>query len=326
MGYGVYRIDFPDIAFDGGVGTRVQLIAIDGDGGAFTEIMEVELSAPVNTVAVGGTTQTANDMSGDVDDILTDTANQDTADEMQTLVWDSTTVRALTILDEDSTTIDLDGSAIGSITGNVDGNVTGSVGSNLDLDSTAEFDAYNATVVTAVGNIETDTAAMDTAGEWDTLNATLDGKLDTIVTAVGNIETDTAAYDTDAEYATAIWDALTNAYGGVGTYAQATEDILGDTGTDGVVLKAAGLDTDAVTEIWAQAMKDLTGVPAITDSVLDAINWIFEVSAHKTMTDDIGGGNVEVVIYKADGSTKLAESDIADDGTDFTRGAYGAPD
>jgi len=55
--------------------------------------------------------------------------------------------------------------AVGSVAGNVDGNVSGSVGSNLDLDSTAEFDAYNATVVTAVGVIETAATAAKTAAE-----------------------------------------------------------------------------------------------------------------------------------------------------------------
>lgn len=71
MGYGVYRIDWANAAFDGGVGTRVQLIVIDGDGGAFTEIMEVELSAPVDSVLVGGATPlSAADIEGEAIDAL----------------------------------------------------------------------------------------------------------------------------------------------------------------------------------------------------------------------------------------------------------------
>ena len=56
MGYGVYRIDWENAAFDGGVGTSVQLIAFDGDGGAFAEVMEIQLSAPVDSVLVVGAT------------------------------------------------------------------------------------------------------------------------------------------------------------------------------------------------------------------------------------------------------------------------------
>jgi len=43
-GHGVYRVDWPDAAFDGGPRTKVQLIIVDGDAGAFTEILEIELS------------------------------------------------------------------------------------------------------------------------------------------------------------------------------------------------------------------------------------------------------------------------------------------
>jgi len=44
IGHGSYRVDWPDAAFDGGVGTTVRLILVDGDGGAFTEILEIELT------------------------------------------------------------------------------------------------------------------------------------------------------------------------------------------------------------------------------------------------------------------------------------------
>ena len=55
-GMGVYRIDWPDAAFDGGIGTRVQLIAVETGGGSFQEVMEVELSPPVNAVLVNDAT------------------------------------------------------------------------------------------------------------------------------------------------------------------------------------------------------------------------------------------------------------------------------
>ena len=56
VGHGVYRVDWPDAAFDGGIGKRVQLILVDGDAGAFTEILEVQLSPPTDVITVVGDT------------------------------------------------------------------------------------------------------------------------------------------------------------------------------------------------------------------------------------------------------------------------------
>ncbi len=54
VGHGLYRIDWPDAAFDGGVGKRVQLTVVDGDDGAKTETLEVLLSPPSNTTQLDG--------------------------------------------------------------------------------------------------------------------------------------------------------------------------------------------------------------------------------------------------------------------------------
>lgn len=45
VGQGVYRIDWPDAVFNGGVGTKVQLIVVDGGGSANEAVMEAELSS-----------------------------------------------------------------------------------------------------------------------------------------------------------------------------------------------------------------------------------------------------------------------------------------
>jgi hypothetical protein len=50
-GQGLYRIDWPNAAFDGGIGKRAYLIV--ACSGVDTEIREVELSPPVNIDAVG---------------------------------------------------------------------------------------------------------------------------------------------------------------------------------------------------------------------------------------------------------------------------------
>jgi len=142
------------------------------------------------------------------------------------------------------------------------------------------------TIVTAVGNIETDTAAQDTAGEWDTLMATVDGKLDT---------------------AQADLDTITGASG-----------VLID--TDAV--DADALKADAVTEIWAKAMVDIAaGAPDYNCTVLLAVNYLYEAWRNQTWAT-----STEIAIYKNDASTPLVESTISDDGTTFKREEMRAPD
>lgn len=122
-------------------------------------------------------------------------------------------------------------------------------------------------------------------------------------------------------------DAMNTAIVAVDTLTKASGDgdlaaILKDTGTDGVVLKAAGLNADAVAEIWAAAMTDLAaGAPAYNCSVLVAINYLFEAWRNKVQVT-----SSEIAVYKDDGSTKLTESDISDDGTTFEKDEYGAVD
>lgn len=102
--------------------------------------------------------------------------------------------------------------------------------------------------------------------------------------------------------------------------------ILTDTGTDGVVLKAAGLDADAVAEIWATAMYDLAaGAPSITASVKDAINYIYMAWRNETRTVKIGD-DAETRIMRDDGSEILCERDLSDDDTTYIQTEYGDED
>jgi hypothetical protein len=118
--------------------------------------------------------------------------------------------------------------------------------------------------------------------------------------------------------------ALGGATSGNGFYGQAQNN--NDSGMR-LVKDGTGVDLDA--ELSSDAidnvvMSDLAaGAPSVTASIVTAINWMYSAWRNKTVTD---GTNSEIVIYKDDGSTKLAESDISDDGTDFTRGEMGAPD
>ena len=141
-----------------------------------------------------------------------------------------------------------------------------------DGTGTGEIDTSSGTVLlrsateTQIDNIETDTAAADTTTELRTLMTgadtpvakestltSMDSKLDTIDTNVDDIETDTSAYDTDGEYATAIWNAATASYGGGGTYGQAIEDVLADSGElqtnqgNWATATSVNLENDAIT-------------------------------------------------------------------------------
>lgn len=77
------------------------------------------------------------------------------------------------------------------------------------------------------------------------------------------------------------------------------------------------LAASAITEIWAKAMQDLSAVPAAGASVLDAVNWMFELMRNKrTQT-----ATTETVM-KDDGTTTLATAAKSDDGSVFTRSEY----
>ena len=362
VGHGVYRVDWPDAAFDGGVGKRVQLTLVDGDGGAGTETLEVLLSPPSNAVAFSGDPTAANNLeatydgSGYADDVAPATQVQ-----LSTIAGGIALRTAATGINIDepnggeqtetyAATTTHDGSyhevASDDAGNDIDFYYTFNTGDgdNLPVDfhfvgyyednnapanSTMVIQVYDFSAVTWVTLVTlTDSSAdlildlplnvhdVDPSGgtegevrirfnlttpevtqnvridyatvgfvsgaggltaaavvnEWETqsqsdptgfhvnilewlgtgVNAdtggypsitvkdgTGTGEIDTdsgtvllrsaTETQIDNIETDTAAYDTDAEYATALWNAATNAYGGAGTYGQAIEDILADT-------------------------------------------------------------------------------------------------
>jgi len=79
-----------------------------------------------------------------------------------------------------------------------------------------------------------------------------------------------------------------------------------------------------VDEMWAEPMSDLAAGDMGKDcSVLKAINYLYEALRNKTVTDKT---NSELIIYRDDGSEKLCEADISDDGNLFTKGKFGAAD
>lgn len=101
-----------------------------------------------------------------------------------------------------------------------------------------------------------------------------------------------------------------------------TVDILaGSTGRIGGDLtgSVASISASGITGIWNKAMAELSSVPSVTGTVLEALSWLFSILRNKrTLNKDTG---VETV-FKDDGATTLATSSKSDDGTTFTRGEY----
>lgn len=89
----------------------------------------------------------------------------------------------------------------------------------------------------------------------------------------------------------------------------------------GYALATGGVDATSiasiVSNVWAQAMSDISAVPAITGTILAAINWLYCLARNKgtqTATTQI--------IMKDDGATTLGTSTVSDDTVTFTRGKF----
>ena len=81
----------------------------------------------------------------------------------------------------------------------------------------------------------------------------------------------------------------------------------------GFSLSTAGIDA-----VWAKTMTELSAVPAVTASTLDALRWIFILARNKiTQTS-----TAQAVRNDADSAT-IATSTVSDDGTTFVRGEFG---
>ena len=106
--------------------------------------------------------------------------------------------------------------AVGSVTGNVGGNVVGSVAN-------------------VTGGINTAAGTITTLDGLDTAQDSQHSTTQSNIAALNDLDA--------AGVATAVWNAATATYGGAGTYGQAVEDVLDDTGTSGVVVASGTVTT-----------------------------------------------------------------------------------
>ena len=163
------------------------------------------------------------------------------------------------------------------------------------LDTIRDYmDTEIAAIKAKTDNLPSDPAdASDIASSFSTVNgtlATISGYLDTEVAAI------LAAVDTEVAAIKAKTDNL-----------PASPAAVGD-------IPSAAAIADAV---WAEAMTELSGVPGVTASVLEALTWCFTLARNKlTQTSTTG------TLYKGDGTTALATSTVSDSGGTFTRGEF----
>lgn len=100
---------------------------------------------------------------------------------------------------------------------------------------------------------------------------------------------------TAAAVADAVLDEATSGHTSAGSFSKAVTDILADTGTDGVVLKAAGLNADAVAEIQSGLALEATL------TAIKGAGWGTETLAeiHNLLSAGFNGSSVEDTVYAA---------------------------
>jgi hypothetical protein len=191
VGYGVYRIDWPDV-WTGNVGETVQLIVVCT--GVDTTFLECMLSPPVDVISIGGTVQTANDNGADINDILTDTGT--TLDgKLDTIAGDTTTdipalIDALPTAAEIKTAIEAAGGHLALILEDT--------GTTLDT----KLNTIDDFLDTEIAAILSDTNELQT--DWAN-----GGRLDLIL--------DAASAPTASQVADAVWDEAISGHLGAGS-------------------------------------------------------------------------------------------------------------
>lgn len=85
----------------------------------------------------------------------------------------------------------------------------------------------------------------------------------------------------------------------------------------GALELSAGAVTEIVDAVWAKTMTELSAVPGVTGTVLQALEWVFLINRNKI----IQTASTET-IKKDNSVTTLATSATSDDGTTFVRDKY----
>jgi hypothetical protein len=175
------------------------------------------------------------------------------------------------------------------------------------------------TVATLAANSVTSTSIQDgaiTAAKIATdaidADALADGAI-TAATFAADAITATVIADNAIDAGAIAADAITAAKVAAGTIDAAT--------FAAGAIDAAAIASDAANEIrdavWAKAMTELSAVPGVTGTTLEALTWAFSLARNKITQDA-----TTQTLFKDDGSTTLATSTHSDSGTLHTRGEF----
>ena len=164
IGQGIYRVDFPDAAFDGGVKKRVQLVLVYNT--SYNAVIEVELSPPVNVTRINGDAQTATDLKD-----FADTGYNPATHRVAYVTTVGETGGYVTVgTNNDKTGYSLSSAGIDAvwdevITGHTTANTTGKALTDA-LADTDDLQTNQGNWATAVGFSTHDAA--DVVNEWET--------------------------------------------------------------------------------------------------------------------------------------------------------------
>lgn len=78
-----------------------------------------------------------------------------------------------------------------------------------------------------------------------------------------------------------------------------------------------GLSSDAITNVWSKTMTELSSVPGVTGTTLEALQWLFLLARNKVTQTS----TTQTLRNDAD-SSNVATSTHSDDGTTHTRGEW----
>lgn len=309
-GNSVYRIDWPDAAFDGGVGKRVILIVVCT--GCDTVYREVLLSPQVDVQSISGDATAADNcelmfdgtgyaggttkLGVDVVSVSGDTTAADNAEAF----FDGTgyagtnnvipTVTSVTNRVTADTT-HIAGSAVSTSTAQIGVNVIQAAGT-----------AWGSGAITA-GSIASNAIAAAKIATGAITNAKFAaGAINAAAIAADAIGASELAADAVTEIVTGVWNAATSSYGGAGTYGQAVEDALADTSElqaefvdggrldlliDAIKAKTDNLPTDPADQSAVEAA--ITAAHTTTNGKIDAVDDYVdtEIAAIKAVTDKL---------------------------------------
>jgi hypothetical protein len=281
VGQGLYRIDWPDAAFDGGVGKHVILIVVCS--GVDTTYLEIELSPAVNAVALGGTAQTGRDIGASVllssgtgtgqislsSGTVTVGTNNDKTGYTASTVSDKTGYALTSAYDAAKTAASQ--TSVDTVAGYLDTEVAAIKAKTDNLPSDpADQSAVEAAITAATSGLATASALSTVAGYVDTEVAAIKvvtDKLDTAVELDGSVYRLTAnalelaptggSAPSAADIADAVWDEALAGH----TSAGSAGKVVGDN------LNATVSSRLASADYTAPANGDITSIKAKTDNL-----------------------------------------------------------